>query len=187
MMTFPSYDDWQAPWEKKGEDFDADIARKFIYNLQREADTTKSARATERQEAQDRISELEAKVQAFEDKDLSEVDRLRKENERLKETPAPKDDLAQARLEIALEKGLTLAQSKRLAGATREELEADADAYRAELGNVGDDDGGDDAVENGEMPSNRPLTSGSLRGGFGGGAGVETIDPAQMADSIGRY
>lgn len=195
-MAFPSYETWQAPWEKKGDDFDAEIAKKFIYNLQKEADTVKGTRATERQADKDRISELESKVQEFEDKDLSEVERLRKENERLKEKGVKRDEGAgensdATRLEIALEKGLTLAQSRRLVGKTREELEADADTFLAEVGGGQENDGGegDDDPEgllsDGEMPSNRQRPP--LRGGLGGRSQVETFDPAKMADTIGRY
>lgn len=200
-MAFPSYETWQAPWEKKGDEFDAEIAKKFIYNLQKEADTVKGARATERQADKDRISELEGKVQEFEDKDLSEVERLRKENERLKDGSAKKNEGTEnseaVRLEIALEKGLTLAQSRRLVGKTREELEADADTFLSEVnggqkndegeqgGDDDDDDDLGDLLSGGEMPSNRQRPP--LRGGLGGRAPVETFDPAKMADTIGRY
>ncbi|HLT40001.1 MAG TPA: hypothetical protein VK034_27160 [Enhygromyxa sp.] len=201
-MAFPAFELWQAPWEKKGEEFDAETAKKFIYNLQKEADTAKGTRATERQADKDRISELETKVQQFEEKDLTEVERLRKEIERLKapaEGPKGNDDLDRARLEIALDKGLTLQQSKRLAGTTREELEADADAYKAEVSGEQEQDGGEGRDRNelldldaenggGEMPSNRPQQNRRLVGGYGSGAGGgETLDPSKMAEAIGRY
>jgi hypothetical protein len=40
-------------------------------------------------------------------------------------------------LEIAFDKGLTPAQAARLQGSTKEELEADADAYLAEVKHAG--------------------------------------------------
>lgn len=43
-------------------------------------------------------------------------------------------ELQVARLEVALSKGLTPTQAKRLVGGTREELEADADELIADLG-----------------------------------------------------
>jgi len=131
-MALPAFADWKRPW--KEEEFDADKAAKLIYNLHKDKEELSEAKATLVTER----DELKGKVQEFEDKDLSEVERLRKENERLKEAP-PKvatkgqgssdDTLRADRLEIALEKGLTKAQAARLVGSTRDELEADADAY----------------------------------------------------------
>jgi hypothetical protein len=46
------------------------------------------------------------------------------------------------RLKVALAKGLTLAQANRLSGSTQAELEADADAYLAEVGQTGTQTGG---------------------------------------------
>lgn len=187
-MAFPTFESWKAPWEDKDEEFDADVAKKLIYNMSKRASERDAARETEKTEAATKISELEAKVQEFEDKDLTEVERLRKENERLKTPKGPEkkgDDLAQARLEIALEKGLTLAQSKRLAGSTREELEADAAAYKAELGGAGADDDNDDGNEQSNEQDRSDIP---LRGGFNSrGAGVEQFDPEKMAEAVGRY
>lgn len=193
-MAFPTFEHWKAPWEDKDEEFDADVAKKLIYNMSKRASERDAARETEKTEAAAKISELEAKVQEFEDKDLSEVERLRKENERLKtpKTPDDKgnDSLAQARLEIALEKGLTLAQSKRLAGSTREELEADAVAYKAELGGTGAGDGADDGDDDGNEQNDlqQDRSDAPLRGGFNSrGAGIEQFDPDKMAEAVGRY
>lgn len=189
-MTFPSFESWKAPWEDKGEDFDADVAKKLIYNMSKRAAEKQASRETEKQADAEKISELETKVQEFEDKDLSEVERLRKENERLKtpkNTTSSKGegDLTQARLEIALEQGLTLAQSKRLAGSTREELEEDAKAYKAELQGTGS--GGNDAGDGDDDDWNTDNTP-PLRGGFNRqGAGAEVFDPEKMAEAVGRF
>lgn len=72
---------------------------------------------------------LRLKLKEFEDRDKSEVDKL---NERL--SAAEKRALDADRLEVAIEKGLTKSQAKRLVGSTREELEADADELIADLG-----------------------------------------------------
>jgi cell division septum initiation protein DivIVA len=50
------------------------------------------------------------------------------------------DTLAQLREEVAETKGLTTAQASRLVGATREELEADADDLLATFGVQADED-----------------------------------------------
>lgn len=72
-----------------------------------------------------------AKVQEFENAKLSDAEKqakmlaeLQKENTTLK--------ASSLRAEIAITKGLTAAQAKRLVGETREQLEADADAYLEE-------------------------------------------------------
>jgi ribosomal protein L12E/L44/L45/RPP1/RPP2 len=144
-MALPKFDDWKRPW--KDEEFDAEKAAKLIYNLHVDKEKlteSKSTVTTERDEALAAKKAAEDKVAALEDKDLPEIERLRKENERLKaDPPAPKKetaanaddfDIEKARLEIALDKGLTKAQVKRLAGSTMDELVADADAYIEEHG-----------------------------------------------------
>ena len=154
-MTFPTFEDWTPPW-KSDDEFDAEKAKKLIYNLSKDKDGQK-----------DRIAglladkdELQSKVTEFEEKDLSETERVKRENARLKAErenggAGGGDDLERIRLEIALDKGLTKAQVKRLVGKTREELEADADAYMEEHGLVaaGDDDGDDsDGGTGGQAP-----------------------------------
>lgn len=72
---------------------------------------------------------LRLKLKEFEDRDKTEADKLA---ERLANAEARA--LQADRLEIALEKGLSRSQAKRLVGATREELEADADELLEDLG-----------------------------------------------------
>lgn len=69
---------------------------------------------------------VEQRLKEIEDRDKSEVDRL-KDQLAEAQARAEKAETALARTEVAFEKGLTPAQAKRLTGATREELEADAD------------------------------------------------------------
>lgn len=79
-----------------------------------------------RRESERQLKALEAQLKELTDKDKSEVDRLREEVAQL-----TKDRDAEAskalRHEVAMAKGLSAAQAKRLVGATKEELEADAD------------------------------------------------------------
>lgn len=73
--------------------------------------------------------ELKAKADQFDEAEAankSEADKLRDENEALK-TKLSEGESKALRAQIAMEKGLTAAQAKRLVGATQEELEADAD------------------------------------------------------------
>lgn len=76
--------------------------------------------------AEKRVTEYEAKLKEYEDRDKSEAQKILEERDALK---AERDSLhfEKLRREVAEEKGLTPAQSRRLNGTTREELEADAD------------------------------------------------------------
>lgn len=72
------------------------------------------------------------KLKEIEDKDKSEVDKLREERDAaVKDRDEAK--LQVTRLEVATSKGLTPAQAKRLVGATQEELEADADEFLSSI------------------------------------------------------
>ena len=79
-----------------------------------------------RREAERKLAEAQAELQKIEDSKKSELELA---TERAARFEAQYNDLvAQSlRSEVALSKGLTTAQAKRLVGETREELEADAD------------------------------------------------------------
>jgi hypothetical protein len=92
-------------------------------------DAGKKALQEERQKAralQKQVNEALARLKQFEDRDKSEAE---KTAERLSEFEkrATAAEQRALRLEVAAEKGLTPGQAKRLVGATREELESDAD------------------------------------------------------------
>ena len=77
----------------------------------------------------DKLKPLADKARELEDAQKSEVDKL---NDRIKELePTAKEA---ARLRVALDKGLTLKQAKRLSGDTEEEMSADADELLEDLG-----------------------------------------------------
>lgn len=78
-----------------------------------------------RRKAEKDAKDLAARLQALEDKDKSELDKLRDENTTLKTQLG--DATAKAlRMEVAAEKGV---KARWLSGTTREELEAAADEY----------------------------------------------------------
>lgn len=72
------------------------------------------------------VEPLAAKARELEDAGRSEVEKLTARAEQAERERAETTTRA-LRIEVAFEKGLTPAQAKRLVGATREELEADAD------------------------------------------------------------
>lgn len=69
---------------------------------------------------------LRLRLKEFEDRDKSEAEKVA-ERAAAAEARAVELEARSLRLEVAFEKGLTPGQAKRLVGASREELEADAD------------------------------------------------------------
>lgn len=138
-----------------------------------------------RRTAERELSELKTKVKEFEDAGKSELEKLQgqvAELTRQAEAATAKAD----RLEVAADQGLTPAQARRLVGATREELEADAAAMAEELGlkkNEGKvkDDAAEDETPQDERPLGRPQEN--LRAGASNEAD-EAPDSAKLAESI---
>lgn len=108
--------------------------------VEQETEPTDTANEVEKWKALARKNEARAKENAEAAKRLAEIEDANKtelERERERATDALAQ-LEQMRLEsdrnaVALSKGLTPTQAKRLMGATREELEADADELLADL------------------------------------------------------
>ena len=80
--------------------------------------------------------DLKAKAEKFDQAQQASKTDIEKATERATtaETTAAAETLRADRAEVALTKGLTLTQAKRLVGSTREELEADADELLKDLG-----------------------------------------------------
>ncbi len=85
-------------------------------------------RAKDNADAAKRLKEIE-------DAQKSETDKLT-ERATVAEKRAVDAETALARFQVALEKGLTPSQAKRLVGSSREELEADADELLKDLGDA---------------------------------------------------
>lgn len=151
MPNLPKYEDWKAPWELKGEDFDEEAARKYIYTLSSDKEklqgriTAASTEKTTLQEQLDaKVKELEA-AQAKGD-NAEVVTNLQNEKRDLSEK-LEKSLLENLQLKVADDKGLPLSQAKRLSGKTKEELEADADEFLKEFGAAKADPNNDDEDE----------------------------------------
>lgn len=127
-----------------------------------------------RRDAEQKLKALEDQLKELQDKDKSEVERLRDEVESLK-AQAQTSSAAALRAEVAMAKGLTPAQAKRLVGDTREDLEADADEILEAF-----------PVQGGATPppSNKPATD--LRGGTEPNDDPVETDPAKLAASVPR-
>lgn len=118
------------------------------------------------------------KVDELEASKKSDVDKLTEQVEQLKEAQSKSDQKA-LRAEVAMAKGLTPAQAKRLAGTSREELEADADEI-LEAFPVNKDP---ESTKPGP-PSRQPKPD--LRGGGDPNEEPVETDPAKLASSVPR-
>jgi hypothetical protein len=177
-VPFPKFEEWQAPWEKSKTDFDAEKAKSLVYSLSKEIAETKERHATQLADVETERDTLKTKVEEHETKDLSEVERLKRENERLKDAQTQakakpdKSDLTVARLELALEHGLTKDQARRLIGETAEELAADAKVLVEQFG-------GQSAGAAGKPPSQKPAAK-NLHSGLGDdGDDMDASTPAE--------
>ncbi len=106
----------------------------------------------------DVIREKAAKFDQADEANKSELQKALDRAEKAEKDLTPAQTQV-ARLEVALEKGLTLTQAKRLVGTTKDELAADADELLADLG--GKSGGG----AGGKRPDARQLQSGSRGNG----------------------
>lgn len=106
-------------------------------------------RAKENKSAADKLAEIE---EASKTEAQKAADRLA-----AAEKSAADATVALARLEVALDKGLTPSQAKRLVGNTREELEADADELLKDIGDAARPRAPKPDPTQGRAPSTTPL------------------------------
>ena len=123
--------------------------------------------------------ESRRKLKDIEDRDKSEGEKLA-DRIATAERRAEEAEARALRLEVAAAKGLTPGQAKRLAGATKEELEADADELLADFAPVAAGADEDPKLTPGSRPKER------LRGGGAPAEEPEETDPLKLADLISR-
>lgn len=163
----PDIDEKKKP--KQQEPFDGDRFQKAL-----------NKKNSENANLRKRLQELEPlakKAQELEDAGKSESERLT-ERATSAEERAAKAEQAFMRLEVAVDKGLTPAQARRLVGTTKEELEADADDLLASF-----------ATKDKDTKSTRRVPDGpkeKLRGGGDPDEPVEETDPGKLAAAIPR-
>ncbi|WP_248811986.1 hypothetical protein [Frankia sp. AgPm24] len=143
-----------------------------------------------RQTAEKELKALRTKLQGLEDKDKSDTQRLQ-DAVTVAEKRAADAEGRLLRIEVGAEKGLTVAQARRLVGDSREELEADADELRATFGadktdtGKGDSDAGAGASGDRARPSGRGRPREDLRGGAAPNADAgDKVDAGKLAASI---
>lgn len=141
MPPVPKLEEYRAPWETEaGEDAEIDKGKlkKYIHGLLSDKDRLQTQVTTVTGERDKLKTAADEKAREGE----TETQRLERENQELKaklENPAESEEVL--RLRVALDKGLTAHQAKRLVGKTEEELAADADELLKEFGGTGSTDG----------------------------------------------
>jgi len=152
-MKLPKFEDWKAPWEvdlKEGDEptFDFEKGKRYLYNVLSDKERLQDSNATLTTENKTLTDAANAKAREGETREQQLERELKEANAKLDAKPDGETP-AEIRLRVALDKGLTLAQSKRLVGTTEEELAADADTLLTELGqtsSTGDDEEDDSLV-----------------------------------------
>lgn len=137
----------------------------------------------------ERLKEAEAKASKLDELEAAQKSELERAQEaaRVAQERAEKAERASLRAEIAAEKGLSLKAAKRLTGATREEMEADADELAELLGPSKPDGDDEDPNDGGKPPTiggGRPVEDLQTGGVDPSDQPVE-MNPAKLAESVG--
>lgn len=136
-------------------------------------------------EANRKSGEFERKLKAIEDKDKSDSEKASERLAELEQSKARSDREA-AQLRVAIKKGLTLTQAKRLIGETDEELEADADDLLESFGK-GKSTEGDEADEKLDERPDRTRPKERLKSGAANTESeAEETDPSKLAATVPR-
>ncbi len=187
-MKLPKFEDYKAPWEmdlKEDEDpkdkIDLDKLKRYLHGVL----SDKEKAQAERDEVVTERDTLKSEKEAAAREGETEVDKLKRERDeaqdKLKKAEEGKGEKspAELRLEVALEKGLSKTQAKRLVGTTEEELMADADELLASFGGAGEADEGDAAGG----PRTRPRTQHrNPADPLGSGGDGSAFDPDKEAE-----
>jgi hypothetical protein len=152
--------------ETETEEFDEERAKAKIAKANREAANLRK-RLKEAEPLAKKAKELEEASKSAEEK--------LEERATGAEGRASKAEQEVARLRIALRKGLTETQAKRLIGENEEELEKDADELLESFRSDGDE---------GPEPRRRPQER--LRPGAAPSADAEPSDPKKLAEQVSR-
>lgn len=169
-------DDKPDPDNKPDDKPDPDAGAKKALDGERKA----------RRDAEKAANDLRAKLKELEDRDKSDGEKLAGKIAEAEER-ASKAEARANRLQVAIDKGLSAAQAKRLVGSTVEELEADADEILETFpGSTkpADATSTDDGKGDGKPPSKQPTEN--LRGGLDPTKPADGIDVTKLAEAIPR-
>lgn len=147
---------------------------------QEDVDKIVNARLAKEKNKYSDYDDLKAKAAQFDELEQSKKDETTKANEKATaaEERANRAEAEKLRLQVALDKGLTAAQAKRLTGSTLEELEADA-AELVEL--FGANNG---TKNDAKDVTGKPVAD--LKGGGDPTEEPEETDPSKLAALVPR-
>lgn len=183
MTALPKFEDWTAPWETETGEVEIDKARlkKYLHGLLSDKERLQASVTTVTDERDNLQKAVDEKAREGE----SEVEKLTRElaeaNAKAGKSTEETAEQRALKLEIALEKGLTAVQAKRLVGSTKEELEADADEIKKSWGGSGK--AGEEEEEE-TPPRRRPRRLSNA--GDPDPEGEEDIDISKVMDRIPR-
>lgn len=126
-----------------------------------------------RKNAEKALADMQDQLKVLQDKDKGDAERMA-DKAAAAEKRAADAEAKVARLEVAIDKGLTATQAKRLVGSTRDELEADAADLMASFRPAGAKTDGEPADE---KPDSKPSPSGRPTPALQGGG-----DPTKPAE-----
>lgn len=192
MAKLPDFKDWRWPFPENKDDIDLEKLAKLVYNArlgeQTANEKVKDLETANTQLTTDLAAAKDGKVEGDDSAKDQEIKDLRAENRKLTDAAAKLSPEAQAqidRLTVGIERGLSLATTLRLQGATKEELDADAVALAKEYdiplrGEDGDDGdkGGDSLDFTAPIGFGGRPRPGGRRGDRQGGAALE--DPSKL-------
>lgn len=192
MPKLVAFEDFRAPWETEaGADTEIDKPKlkRYLYGLLSDKEKSQT-RADEVTVERDKYKE---QIDAEARKGESESDKLKRENQELKDKLAkpPGESVETLKLRVALDKNLTAFQAKRLVGNTKEELEADADEILKAWGGTGQGgDEGDEGEEGeegeGTPPTRQPRRLRNPANNGQGSGGNQEIDITKAVAGIPR-
>ena len=173
MPKLPPFEEWKPPWATKK---DSDGKLVDVPAEEQEVDKDKLARhlynlLTDKEKAQERVTAVTAERDDFKtklDAKVREHETAEQKAAREREEAAKKQlssgqaEKLNLKYDVGAEKGLTLAQAKRLVGDTKEELLADADAFKLEFGDRTGEDGTKDGEDSQGPPRRTPASKHTL-------------------------
>lgn len=184
-----TFDEFKWPF-KEGE-LEEETAAKLIYNARKAEEKALETAKSKDAEIATLKTELDtekARVSGADTDKQKEIADLQKQIRDLsagQDKPRPQDEKRLWQLEVALDLGLSAADSKRLQGETRDEIETDAKTFAAEHGiDLETEDDGRDSRSTEKPGGNKPVPAGELRIGNRRDTSVKLEDPAAFLKDL---
>ena len=182
MPKLVKFEEWLAPWETAtGEtEIDKDRLKRYLYGLLGDKERLQESVGTLTEE-RDALKKAAEEKSREGETDVQRLEREKKELE-AKLAAKPAETVEVLKLRVALDKGLTSDQAKRLIGETEEDLKADADVMLKSFGIEGKTDDGDGSDAGEPRRSPRRVINGGDPDPAGGRSPAQ-VDVAKALES----